>query len=168
MKVLLGVVISAAFLLLPVGVLTESEMDDTTPPELVEFSFDPTEVDVTAGPAEVAVTARLTDDLSGVEGVYFSFDGPSGQSFFVFLYLESGTPNDGSYQGTAIFEQYSEEGIWQVDRMQLFDVVGNAVTLQTSELQGMGFPTDISVISSTSTERTSWGRLKVIYENQSE
>jgi hypothetical protein len=166
MKRVMCVSLLAAFVLVPIGVWSESELDDATPPELVDFSLDPTEVDVSMGPVTVACTARMTDDISGVDGMYFWFKGPSGQESFVHMALVSGTPNDGVYEGTATFEQYAEEGIWQVDLMTLWDVVGNDIILRTSALQGMGFPTDVSVgCSPSAIEPTSWGRLKARYGN---
>ena len=38
---------------------------DTTPPELVDFSFSPTTVNVATGAATVTATSRVTDDISG-------------------------------------------------------------------------------------------------------
>jgi hypothetical protein len=65
----------AAILLLAFAVNSwaDSDLTDTTPPTLVDFSFDPTSVDVSIGSAEVTVSLHFTDDLSGFgyAGVYF-------------------------------------------------------------------------------------------------
>ena len=144
--------------------LGSSELDDTAPPELLEFSLDPTEVDVTAGSAEVAVSMRVTDDLSGVDWVFFTFEGPSGQIMQVRPSLTSGTPMDGIYQTTVTFEQYSEEGAWEVSNMNLADAVGNSAHPSTSDLQGMGSPTAVQVIgASTAIHHCSWGMIKALY-----
>ena len=43
-----------------------SAQEHTTPPELVEFSFSPTWIDVSNAPQAVTVTLRKTDNLAGV------------------------------------------------------------------------------------------------------
>ena len=46
-----------------------AESEDTRPPELASLSISPTEVDVTGASAKVTVTARVEDNLSGVNYV---------------------------------------------------------------------------------------------------
>ena len=58
-----------------------AQVQDTTPPQLLSFSFSPTTIDVTGGPQSVVVTYTATDDLSGVrDSGALNFVGPSGQT----------------------------------------------------------------------------------------
>lgn len=122
-------------------------VEDTSPPVLTDFSFSPSQVDVTAGSATVTVTFGFTDDLSGVGGGHAFFTSPSGQFLLANASPppDSGTANDGVYEVTATIPQFAEAGTWIVDQVSLGDLAGNRILIRTPELQALGFPTDLEV-----------------------
>jgi len=115
--------------------------EDTTPPNLVNFSFAPTEIDTSFGPQTVTVTARVTDDLSGVSNdVPVRFVSPTGQQGNVGqLYRTSGDMHHGVYAGTATFAQDSEQGAWKCDYLKLSDNVDNVEAVDSSDLLDAGY-----------------------------
>src|ERR1700680_3052882 len=85
-----------------------SAMPDTTPPQLVGFSFSPTSADVGAGDVNVTFTLHITDPLSGFDGGgQVSLLGPGGTRVNGGQYVRlSGTAFDGTYQVDASIPQY--------------------------------------------------------------
>lgn len=75
-----------------------AQTSDTTPPQLVSFSFTPTTIDLSGGPQSVTVTLGITDDLSGVPfGASVNFRSPSfGQNRTVFPARTAGDPLNGT------------------------------------------------------------------------
>jgi hypothetical protein len=57
---------------------TNAQVHDTTRPQLLSFSFNPTTVDVSSSPQTVTFTMRITDDLSGFSYGSFLLSSPSG------------------------------------------------------------------------------------------
>ena len=51
---------------------------DTTPPELVSLTLDPTSVDTSGGPQTITGSAHITDDLTGLWSGYIRFSTPAG------------------------------------------------------------------------------------------
>ncbi len=131
---------------------TATTAQDTTPPELVDFNFTPTTIDVSSTSQDVTYTIRITDDLSGVAWGSVWFVSPGGgisvgqisnQSDLI-----SGDALDGVYQKTITFPVLSEAGTWQIN-VFMVDSISNSRNLSTVDLIAMGFPTDLEVISVT-------------------
>jgi hypothetical protein len=123
---------------------------DTQPPVLVSFTFSPTAVNTTTSSATVNVTAQVTDNLSGVNDAVMIFYSPSGdQSAAGYMSLTSGNDLNGTWTGTATIKAYSESGTWTVAYVLVSDNVGNAQYYYTSQLQAMGFPTQLFVDEGT-------------------
>ena len=121
--------------------------EDTTPPELVEFSFTPSAIDVSSGPQIVSTTFRVTDDLSGSDHPNVIFYSPSGTEMYVgSTTLISGTPTDGVWKGQVTFPEFTESGIWYVN-IYLNDRLYNRKTYSEAELIELGFPTKLEVVS---------------------
>ena len=126
--------------------------EDVTPPELVEFSFSPTSIDIRGGDQGVTVTLRITDDLSGLNSSGgMTFRSPSGgQSasggFGPFSRI-SGDAQDGVYEAFPVFRQFSEAGTWRVTHVFMRDLVGNSISLNEADLIALGFPTELEVVS---------------------
>jgi hypothetical protein len=139
--------------------LTVISDTDSTPPVLVAFSIDPTiPVDTSAGSAELKVTMHLTDDKSGVD-----FSGPNASFTFGVLsptgnfirgcnqpVLMAGTPQDGTWESSCWFPQYSQVGTWGFWGPQLWDAAGNSYWVQAADLDAIGAPTGIDLISDPS------------------
>ncbi len=128
---------------------------DVSPPVLHALSGPSGPVDVSAGSAEVVFHAAITDDLSGVAGwgvpgpnIYVSNIGlrsPSGsQAVFGSLGVVSGDPSD-SFTAFVDLPRYAEAGHWTVDRVWLFDQVGNSHMYERAELLGLGFDVGVDV-----------------------
>jgi len=124
--------------------------EDTTPPALVGFSFSPSSVDVTAGPANVKFTAHITDDLAGVGSWGVDFCPPSGNCTTVFGVpgLISGALLDGTFEAVITVRQFSEEGIYLLRRIFATDQVGNTSFLNPADAD---FPPSFEVISQPDT-----------------
>jgi hypothetical protein len=121
----------------------------TTLPELVDFCFSPLTVDVAAGAATVIATFHFTDDISGFSNSSVNFRSPSGlqTAGTSARTLISGTANDWIYQSEITIQQFAEEGTWVVSAVHLYDEVGNGVTYLTDELETLGFPAELEVVS---------------------
>lgn len=124
---------------------------DLASPDLVEFSFNPSSIDVSAGAQNLTLTLRITDALSGFEFGSFIFMSPSGNQIisggYNFAHRVSGDSHDGVYQVTASVPQFSEAGNWRVLQMFLRDAVGNSNVFSESDVSSRGFPTQLQVIS---------------------
>lgn len=138
-----------AFLLIALPIDLYAQVEDTTPPVLVDFSFSPTTVDVATGAVTVTATSRVTDDISGLSDIIVHFESPSGlhsagtsESTRV-----SGTAYDGVYQSVITIQQFAEEGTWVVAFVGLYDEVRNSATYHVDDLEALGFSTELEVMS---------------------
>lgn len=124
---------------------------DLAPPDLVEFSFDPTSIDVSAGSQTLTVRLRIADTLSGFDFGNFLFLSPSGQQVLSGGYNASsrvsGDSFDGVYQVSASVPQFSEAGTWRVIQVFLRDQVGNSTVLSEGDLMSRGFSAQLQVSS---------------------
>ncbi len=125
---------------------------DVTPPVVRSLTISPGLIDVTNGPQSVTVTARITDDISGVANSTFAFyspPGPSGSQVQMGTFGPSnrisGNANDGIYQTTVTFPQYGQVGAWYISYLRLYDQVGNVITYQQQDLINLGLPTTLQV-----------------------
>ena len=136
-----------------------SPVEDTAAPGLSTLTFDPTVVDISEGDASVAVLANIADDLSGCTYGQLWFHSPSrNRSVYVYLRLDSGTRLDGIFEGTGLFPQYTEPGVWrpstrydysvdpprEYSYMRVYDRVGNRDDI---DLDAKGIPLTLGVIS---------------------
>ena len=125
-----------------------STPDDTTAPQLVELSFGPTSIGVSAGSQSVAVTVRITDAPAGYQSGSLHFRSPSGQQLrFGDLGVSqrvAGDAFDGTFQTTVLFQQFSEAGTWKLN-VFVIDAVGNSRFLTDTDLANAGFPTQLQV-----------------------
>jgi len=124
---------------------------DSEPPNILGLDFHPKTVDVSNSPGTITFTFRAADDLSGVEFVNWCIWSPSGQQGYCeTIYGSSrisGDALDGIYQYILYIPQYTEQGTWHLKHLGLSDNVGNGVSFTESELAGLGFPTEIQIIS---------------------
>ena len=139
--------------------LTVTSVEDTTPPTLVDFALSPTSVDTSAGSAEVKVTMHITDAVSGVDfgpnpnaPWIMGFSSPVGNFIRICggQTLTSGNPQDGVWELTCYWPQYSQAGIWTVWSLTLWDIAGNASSLGPDDLAASNFPSTVEVVSNPS------------------
>jgi hypothetical protein len=128
---------------------------DSSPPQLADFSFSPSTIDTSSGPATVTVTMDLTDDLSGVcvsscadngspTQVRFQHQGSGQLRDAIPFALTSGTLTNGTFEADVVFPQSAATGSWTVSSVLLKDQVGNWVFLYTADLNSAGFPTKLT------------------------
>ena len=114
---------------------------DMTPPVLESFLLSPTQVDTSADDQTITMTARITDDLAGVndfQALEMGFQSPSGAQSVSTLFSASnrvsGDEFDGVYEATVVVPAFSEPGVWTVSFVFLRDAANNSVTLTAEEL----------------------------------
>jgi len=133
---------------------------DTTPPSLTGLSFAPTIIDTSASIQNVTATLSASDDISGVyfglfNATYYWLDAefvsPSGnQSVFMQGIYNSpapiaGSPQAGTWQLHFQWPQFSEQGTWTMNYIDLQDAVGNYAYYTPAQLHTLGFPNTIVV-----------------------
>ena len=138
--------------------LTVTSIPDTRPPAVTSIAFSPANIDVSAGSRNITVDLTLTDDLSGVDfsasrflEFRMTFRSPSGRqqqySSAPDFQLVSGNVLNGAWRVVHAFPQFSEPGMWTIASLNLIDIAGNQVSLNTAALQGLGLPATFTVFS---------------------
>ena len=122
---------------------------DTVPPSLVALTITPTSVDARDGSVRVAVTARVTDALSGPTGYGLPVDFDWAGTVLTSI---SGTANDRTYHGYVLVGQcgYRQQSTLPA-MVSLSDWAGNVRTMSIDELDALGFPSELQV-----RQRDSW------------
>ncbi|MDG2769636.1 Ig-like domain-containing protein, partial [Vibrio parahaemolyticus] len=101
---------------------------DTTPPQLISVEFD--KIEVEAGDT-ITVTAKGTDDISGVSSIYVYFEGNTGQQLpGISLYK---TDKADTYKGIVRIGKYEEPGIRKLTRIEMQDNAGNRKSYTPAE-----------------------------------
>jgi hypothetical protein len=130
------------------GADTLSKWCDRQAPVLRSLTVSETSIDTSAGDVEVTVTARITDDLSGLldaDLVAVSGTRQAASAQFDSSDRISGTALDGVYQATLYFHHYAPQGAMPLG-VWLWDQVGDKRVMTTAELAARGLP---SVIDQT-------------------
>lgn len=164
----------------PTELLSTAVVEDQTPPALVAFSFTPTTIDTTVGPATVTVTMQATDSGSGVcvlptcltgFPMFVEFENAgSTQSQEANFALVSGTLNDGTFEAQVILPQGSAAGTWKAI-VGLRDQVRNFQDLLEADLTARGFSTELIVTppgmwaSTGSMAAARWGHTATLLTN---
>jgi beta-lactamase class A len=126
---------------------------DTSPPVLRKFSLSPRTVDASQGPQQIAFTAHITDNASGVKAAgvgkvsHVQFKSPGTQyalARFDAAHRISGTATDGVYRDVVTLPKGSDSGMWTVTQLRLVDEAGNSRTLRAAQLAARGFPSSFS------------------------
>jgi uncharacterized repeat protein (TIGR01451 family) len=146
---------------------------DVQPPAVSSFDIYPTNIDTSGSSKDVIVTARLTDDFSGIGtddtaaapqmaigGIKASYSptslwsgaifvSPSGNQFASVSFQQkdrvSGTALDGIYKSKMTLPKGSEMGGWKLDHVILSDKAGNINRLSRSDMAALGFSTDFQI-----------------------
>ena len=146
---LFSIILAVGIVILMTTSSSIAQDSDTTPPQLVNFSFSPSTVDVSDGPQTITATFEVTDDLAGVSYAWVMFRSPSNIQY-QYLYantLTSGDTLNGTLEGTLAIPQFSENGTWTVTSVGLWDLTGNNTYIDNTTLQSLGFPTALIVTS---------------------
>jgi hypothetical protein len=123
-------------------------VSDVTAPSLVDLSFSPGIIDVSAGSHLVTISMHATDDLSGVKQGNMFLRGPSGQNTGGGFWGSpvSGDANDGIYECTIEFPQFSEAGTWYIYELQLYDNANNMQAYFADSFIDANIPNSIIVV----------------------
>lgn len=118
---------------------TVSVAVDSTPPVLTAFNAS-TMLNASKANWPFKITVKATDDLSGVQGIYFAATGPSGQSIFAYAYpgfpALSVTVNGGF--GNTALTRMLEPGAWKFTSGYAYDVAGNYTYVDEATLDALG------------------------------
>jgi hypothetical protein len=132
--------------------LQVTSVGDTSSPLLRDLKLGSATIDASQGSVTEHVTARITDDLSGLsyagatfsayqDGVYRSF-----YASFSDYNRISGTARDGIYDTTMTIPQYAAQGTYTLSAY-VSDAAGNSSSLSTSDLSQLGASTSLQVTS---------------------
>ena len=118
--------------------------EDITPPQLLDFIFNPTEIDITNGNESVFVTYQGTDDISGIYRFEGLFKSPTAQQYHYVRCFGSGQLD---YECSTSFtmQQFSELGLWYMYSIGVVDMTGNERVYYQDELIVMGIETELIV-----------------------
>ena len=94
----------------------------------------------------MTVDYSVTDDLSGAVTFEIYFTSPSEELYRNAVASLSGSVSE-SGTATVVFPEFIEAGTWTVTYVQLLDAVGNRVFLYPADLEALGFPTELEVVS---------------------
>jgi len=138
-------------------------VNDTTPPSVVSFNFEPRVVDVSSGPQNITFTVGLKDDLSGISDgeiggtaiipsqarfhsesgdnyLTVEFRSPSNDPKFNNSNLVYGNKLNGIYVSNMVVPKNAEFGYWTLDYFSVIDEAGNERAYYPDEMFMMGFP----------------------------
>ncbi len=137
-----------------------SNNQDIIAPEISEFSFTPSTIDTTKCSQDVTITFRATDAISGVSGIYVSFNRPNDYDdeagyrvYFDSTNRISGDAKDGVYRAVLTIPQNAPLGIYDV-YVSISDALGNGKSLFSSDLTARGFPSQLRITATTTARRT--------------
>ena len=139
--------------------MDSSTLVDSTPPTLTGLNFSPSVFNTSSAIQNVTITLSASDNLSGLDfsptttSISFEeieFNSPSDSQFvvvdpFTVPTSVAGTPLAGTWQFTAQWPQYSEEGTWNASIFMLKDKVGNFTSYSPTQLTAAGFPSTIVI-----------------------
>ena len=122
--------------------------EDVTAPKLLELTLDPTEIDVSAGPATISVTMRVSDDLSGILRVQIDFESPSMDRELTMYktWPFEEPPLGGVHMSMLTVPQGAESGSWTVKWVYIRDEAGNLRTYYSTDLARLGLFASFKVV----------------------
>jgi hypothetical protein len=118
--------------------LTIGAHPDDTAPELTHLTVSPRSVGAHNGARTVTVTARGTDDRSGVASIVVSASKPGTRhrSFTTLTRVRGATS---TYRGRLVLPRRQANGAWRIDFVRLGDIIGNTTITSRAQLRAAGF-----------------------------
>ncbi len=154
-------------------VLTVSSApSDSVPPLLTSLSLSSPIIDTSASSQNVGMTLSASDNLSGIvftsdalnfDYIYVQFTSPSGGQNVFLSSLNTpppeiaGSPLAGTWQLTAQWPKFSEQGTWNLNLLSLKDSAGNLAIYGPTQLKALGLPSSIVVTQPSLTSDGSVG-----------
>jgi hypothetical protein len=121
---------------------------DTVAPDVSALSLSSSTVDTSEGPANIEVTASVTDDLSGVESAWLTFKSPTDRQY---LFVALGPDEQGRFVGVLDVPRYTPQGTWTLDQIDLRDRADNYRALTASQLSERGLATSFEQVGAGDT-----------------
>ncbi|HEX8266289.1 MAG TPA: carboxypeptidase-like regulatory domain-containing protein [Pyrinomonadaceae bacterium] len=144
---------------LPTELQVINNNEDTTPPEISDFSFTPSAIHTANVSQDVTITVRVTDAKAGVSasGVSVGFAIPN-QDFVYAVSMNriSGDDKDGIYRGVLTLGPNTPSGVYAV-HVFVSDALSNRMSMTASELAERGSPSQLSVNMAASIASVSIG-----------
>jgi hypothetical protein len=137
-------------------------VSDITPPRVIAFDLSPSNIDASTNFQTITITARLTDDLSGLTvpepsvpaplSAFASFRSPFGGNSAPTLSVNlsfpgmiSGNNLDLVCKGELIVPRYSHSGVWTLVSVDVTDLAGNVAHVSAADLKDLGLPFSFTV-----------------------
>lgn len=135
---------------LNVTCLDQPKSADTTSPSILNFDFQPKQVNLEDPHQQISLQARLADSDGEISFFEAIFNSPShNQSIRADMNSTgriSGTATDGNYTITIDLPSGGESGIWNLQQLTACDADGNCKRLDNSASATLGFPTKLTVL----------------------
>jgi hypothetical protein len=110
---------------------------DVTGPVLTAFNA-PTALNVGKAAAPFKVAVKATDDLSGVQYLYFYANAPGGQYFTLYAYANFPATVVSLSAGHSNLNRLLEPGAWKIKYGYGYDVAGNYSYFDEAALDALG------------------------------
>ncbi len=144
-------------------------IEDLESPMLVNLWFTPVAVDCSLSDQPVILHWKVADNLSGIDAeTHLRLDSPSGASsgnMAKTLWLGEcvdGDPQAGVYDLQFVMPRYSELGTWTVNRLWMWDAVGNLRSHASSlpaYLSAQGIEPPTITVGPSAPEPSTWAML---------
>lgn len=122
---------------------------DQTPPQIMSLLIEPGSVDISNSSQEITVTARITDDLAGVDSAHVSFgSGLGGSNYGVSFDAGkriSGSSTDGVYRQKISLPRYALGGTFSVFSCHVTDASGRSRNYTAQQLADLGFANSFTI-----------------------
>ena len=122
--------------------------EDVTPPEILEVSIHPAQIDVSDGPATVTITIKVDDDLSGISRGEFLFDsvpGISGGTRFI-IPPTTGDSNYAELEYNLLYHQFFPSQTRHLLDAWIRDKAGNMREYSTDLLEELGLAASFEIL----------------------
>ena len=141
-------------------------LSDTTPPKIISLDYSADVFDVSDLDSSQSIsfsfTAKVSDDLSGVKGIYGEWNSPSGNQEIEAEYgyygtedgqIISGNKNYGDFESdsakyNAQLDRRSEPGAWILDSLSVTDFSENTIKYDMYDFIELGLPYSFEVVNS--------------------
>lgn len=120
------------------------ETSDVTPPELINFSFSPSIIDLTSSDHSITFSIELSDDISGIEEVTLEFSPPANGSGKSETFRKIGKLST-VLTGSIDFGNNPDVGTWKAS-INVKDAAGNESVFNSESLSSKSLPSSLEII----------------------
>lgn len=139
-----GIVVMSVVLLVIFLFKPAFAQEDATAPVVLDLKFEPRVVDTARSDQTITVTARITDNLSGMKQAQVSIKHNTGSGWFAIFFVPEdriqGDALDGIYQTIFVLKRYSPYGEWVIELVATLDEVNNYMIFIPASSPGISNP----------------------------